>query len=220
MNFICEYCKKDFKFEASIAKHMCKEKYRFMQRDVQHVKLGFKLFNDWYKRAMGAKKNKTYEQFIASRYYAAFVRFSSYILDARVHAPERYLEWLIVNQIAVDRWNKDSVYNLYLTDENKKETPERAVERYVLHAQSWSEKTGNHWSEYWKQAGINTILHDIKMGKISPWILLSYTPAKNILTNMPNEMLNEVANTLDLTYWNRKIDVNKPTVKWIEEILQ
>jgi hypothetical protein len=198
---------------------MCRNKKRYLQRDEQHVKLGLKFFNDWYKRAMGAKKPKTYEEFMRSQYYGAFVRFGLYVLEARVLSPEKYLEWLIVTRANIDKWGTDSVYNAYLAEQSKKETAERAVERYVLHAEKWSEKTGNHWTEYWQKANINVIINDIKMGKISPWVILSYTPARDTLNELPGEMLNDVADTLDLAYWNRKIAVNKPTVKWIEEIL-
>ncbi len=219
MTFKCEYCGNSFKRESTLAKHMCKNKKRWLQRDEQHVKLGLKFFSDWYRRAMGAKKNKTYEEFMRSQYYGAFVRFGMYVLEARVLVPEKYLEWLIVNRVAVDKWATDTVYNKYLAHQNKKETAERAVERYVLHAEKWSEKTGFHWTEYWQKANINVIINDIKMGKISPWVILAYPPAKSVLEDMPADLLNEVANTLDIAYWNRKIAVNKPTVDWVKEIL-
>lgn len=219
MSFTCEYCKNSFKRESTIARHMCKNKRRAMQRDERHVKLALKFFNDWYKIAMGSRKTKTYEDFMRSQYYGAFVQFGLYVLDTRVLAPEKYLSWLIKNNVRVDAWNKDSVYNQYLTEQTKKETAERAVERYVLHASEWSDKTGYHWSDYWQQANLNVIINDIKMGKISPWVILSFTPAKDRLGLISVEMLGEIASTLDLTYWNRKVDVNKPTVKWIEEVL-
>lgn len=219
MTFKCEYCGNTYKRESTLAKHMCRNKKRYLQRDEQHVKLGLKFFNDWYKRAMGTKKQKTYEEFMRSQYYGAFVRFGLYVLEARVLAPEKYLEWLINNRTTIDKWGTDSVYNAYLAEQAKRETAERALERYVLHAEKWSEKTGRHWSRYWQEANINVIMHDIKMGRISPWVMLSYEPAKEVLEGLPGEMLNEIADTLDLPYWNRKIAVNKPTVQWIDELL-
>lgn len=219
MTFTCEYCNKSFKRESSIAKHMCKNKQRYLQRDQQHVKLGLKFFNDWYRIAMGSKKPKTYEEFMKSQYYGAFVRLGLYVLETRVLSPEKYLVWLITNKIKIDNWSKDSVYNKYLADQSKKETAERGLERFVLHAESWSEKTGHHWSAYWTEVGTNRMVYDIKMGKISPWVLLAYPPAKKRLEQLPVEMLSEVADTIDLDYWTRKIDVNKPTVSWIKDVL-
>lgn len=219
MSFRCDYCNREFKRESSLVKHLCVQKKRHLERDDQHVKLGLKFFNDWYKRAMGAKTDKAFSDFAKSRYYAAFVKFGLYVLESRVLAPERYLEWLIVQQVKLSDWHKDSVYNRYLSEQSKRETAERALERFVLHAESWSEKTGHHWSSYWKEVNVNRMVHDIKMGKISPWVLLSYPAAKERLEDLPNQMLNEVADTIDLSYWQRKIEVNKPTVQWIKEVL-
>jgi hypothetical protein len=219
MTYQCEYCSREFKRESSLVKHMCTQKKRHLDKDTQPARLGLKFFNDWYRRAMGAKTNRTYAEFAKSRYYSAFVRFGLYVMESRVLAPERYLEWLIVHQIKLENWSKDSVYNRYLADQSKKETVERALERFVLHAESWSEKTGNHWSRYWQEISMNRLIHDIKMGKISPWILLSYPPAKQRLEELPDELVTEVADTIDLAYWQRKIEVNKPTVKWIQEVM-
>ena len=215
----CEYCGKDFKRESSIAAHMCRDKKRWLQKDEQHVRLGLSFFNDWHRIAMGSNARKDYKAFMKSQYYGAFVRFGLYVLETRVIAPERYLEWLIKSQVAVDRWCKDSVYNQYLAEQSKRETAERALERFVLHADKWSERTGFHWTEYWDNVKPYTLVNDIKMGKISPWVFLGYSKAKAKLDGLPIELLSDIADTVDLSFWQRKIDVNRPTVVWIEEIL-
>lgn len=220
MTFRCEYCKQEFKRESTLYRHMCRDKKRWLQRDDQSVKLGLKMFNDWYRIAMGSKGTKDYAEFVKSRYYGAFVRFGLYILETRVLAPERYLRWLVEKKKPVDLWCKDSVYNEYLAEQSKRETAERALERFVLHAESWSERTGFHWSEYWRQVKPHVLVNDIKMGKISPWVFLGYSVAKERLEDLPGEMLNDIAETIDLPFWKRKIDVNRPTVEWIETILE
>jgi hypothetical protein len=219
MTFVCEYCGHGFKRESTIANHMCIQKKRVLQKESQPVRLGFKFFNDWYRIAMGVKTPKTYEAFTQSRYYASFVRFGIYVLETRVIAPERYLEWLIKGQVPVDRWCKDSVYNNYLAEQSKCESADRALERFVLHAERWAETPGRHWSEYWHSVSVYTLLNDIKMGKISPWIFLGYSKAKEKLDSLPLEMLNEIANTIDLPFWQKKISQNQSTVLWIEQIL-
>ena len=218
MTFRCDYCKKEFKAERTLTKHMCRNKKRYLQKDEQHVRLGLSFFNDWYKISMGHNGKKDYADFVKSNYYGAFVRFGMYILETRIFAPERYLSWLIKNQKPVDIWCKDSVYEAYLAEQTKKETAERALERFVIHAEEWSRRTGRHWSEYWDVVSPHVLVNDIKMGKISPWVFLGYNEAKEKLYDLPNEMLSDIAGTVDLSYWQRKIDVNKPTVEWLSLI--
>jgi hypothetical protein len=219
MTFKCGYCNKVFKLERTIAAHMCVNKKRYLQKDEQHVRLAHTFFNDWHRIAMGNNSQKDYKIFMKSQYYGAFVRFGLYVLEARVIAPERYLAWLIVNQKPVDIWCKDTIYNAYLAQQSKLETAERALERFVIHADLWSQRTGCHWSEYWSMVQPHTMVNDIKMGKISPWVFLGYNFARKQLEDLPGEMLNDVADTIDLAFWQRKIDVNKPTVKWISQML-
>lgn len=219
MSFKCEYCGKEYKLERTMAKHMCPNKKRYLQKDDQHVRLALQFFNDWYRISMGSNSKKDYTAFMKSQYYGAFVRFGLYVLEARVIAPDKYLSWLIKNQKPVDVWCKDSIYNTYLAEQSKKETAERALERFVLHADAWSERTGNHWTKYWEDIQLHVLVHDIKMGKISPWIFLGYGPAKDKLDALPTEMLIDVANTVDLSFWKRKLELNKPTVAWITTIL-
>lgn len=219
MTFRCEYCGSTFKRLRTIAAHMCRAKKRFLQKDEQHVRLGLKFFNDWYRIALGSNSQKDYKVFVKSQYYGAFVRFGLYVLETRVLAPERYLDWLIKHQKPVDVWCKDTVYNDYLAEQSKKETIERALERFVIHADAWSQRTGCHWSDYWIDVKPYTLVNDIKMGKVSPWIFLGYAPAKDKLNELPNELLTDIANTIDLAYWQRKITLNNPTVEWMADIL-
>jgi hypothetical protein len=219
MSFKCEYCGKSYKQERTIAAHMCRDKKRYLQKDEQHIKLGLTFFNEWYRIAMGHNGKKDYKAFMKSQYYGAFARFGLYVLEARVIAPDRYLSWLIVQQKPVDIWCKDSIYNEYLTEESKRETAERALERFVIHADKWSQRTGFHWTEYWNEVQVFSLVNDIKMGKISPWVFLSYNVAKQKLDELPVELLGEIADTIDLGFWQRKLTLNKPTVKWIDTVL-
>ena len=114
---------------------------------------------------MGSKKDKTYDEFAKSQYYSAFVKFGRYILDIRAVNPESYIRYLTTNKVKLDWWCKDSTYNKYLAEQSKTETPERAVERFVLLAQDWSQNTGNHWSDYFVVAPHHVIVQHIELGR-------------------------------------------------------
>lgn len=217
--YTCEYCKKGFKREGTLAVHMCERKRRALGKSEKHVVAGFNAYNYWYKLAMGSKKDKTYDEFAKSQYYSAFVKFGRYILDIRAVNPENYIRYLTTNKVKLDWWCKDSTYNKYLAEQSKTETPERAVERFVLLAQDWSQNTGNHWSDYFVVAPHHVIVQHIELGKISPWIIYSSDKAQHFIDNCPSDLLQKIAQTLDPAFWARKTKLFPDEVTWIRSII-
>ena len=217
--YTCDYCKKSFKRENSLAVHMCERKRRSLNQKEKHVVAGFNAYNFWYKLAMGSKVDKTYEDFSTSQYYSAFVKFGRYILDIRAVNPESYIRYLTTNKIKLDWWCRDSTYNKYLAEQSKTETAERAVERFVILAEEWSASTGNHWSDYFHKAPAHVIIQHIEMGKISPWIIYSSDMAQHFIDTCPSDMLQKIAATLDPNFWSRKIKLFPDEVNWIRSII-
>lgn len=215
----CDYCGKSFKRESTLAVHMCEPKRRALSRTEKHVVAGFNAYNYWYKLAMGSKKDKTYDEFAKSQYYSAFVKFGRYVLDIRAVNPESYIRWLTTNKIKLDTWSRDSVYNRYLVDHAKNETPERAVERFVLLAEEWSKRSGKHWNQYFDVAPAEVIVQHIELGKISPWVIYSSDKAQNFVESCPAELLQKIADTLDPGFWTRKTKLFPDDVKWIKETI-
>ena len=215
----CDYCGKSFKRESTLAVHMCEPKRRALSRTEKHVVAGFNAYNYWYKLAMGSKKDKTYDEFAKSQYYSAFVKFGRYVLDIRAVNPESYIRWLTTNKIKLDTWSRDSVYNRYLVDHAKNETPERAVERFVLLAEEWGKRSGKHWNQYFDVAPAEVIVQHIELGKISPWVIYSSDKAQNFVESCPAELLQKIADTLDPGFWTRKTKLFPDDVKWIKETI-
>ena len=72
--FTCNYCKKEFAKETSIAVHMCEPKRRRMEKDERGVQLGFQAYIKFYETMQGSARLKTFEDFAESAYYRAFVK--------------------------------------------------------------------------------------------------------------------------------------------------
>jgi hypothetical protein len=214
----CEYCKKTFARESSIITHVCQQKKRYLCKDNRIEKLAFTLFCNWNKIAIGSTKNMLINGFISSRYYNAFVSFAQYIIDVKVINPEEFLLWLIINKVKIDNWAKDSTYSKYLIEYSQRETPERAAERFVRHAEKWAASNNAQWHEYFTSASPNLIVHDITMGKISPWILLGVDQAKETLLDLPEELLDQVASTFDLVFWNRRVSNDRAGAEWLNGV--
>jgi hypothetical protein len=107
----CEFCKREFARESTVLKHICEYKNRWLAKDRQSSRIAFQSFVHFYKKNSASKKLKTYEEFIRSAYYAAFARFGSYCVDINALNINRYIDWLLENQVKIDSWCLDSTYN-------------------------------------------------------------------------------------------------------------
>ena len=75
----CEFCNGEFVRESTLMTHMCESKRRWMNKDLQGNRIAFQAWNEFYKKNTTNKKKKTYEDFIKSAYYTAFVKFGNYL---------------------------------------------------------------------------------------------------------------------------------------------
>jgi hypothetical protein len=169
--------------------------------------------------SLGKKHSIEYLDFIKSRYYTAFVKFGKFVNDANVTNWQTYLEWLIANQIPIDKWHKDSSYNASRKEVSKKETPERAVERFIILADKWASENNDHWSNYWSNASMNLIIFHIQSGKLSPWVLFGSNKAQEFLDKVPDELFPTIIESIDVEYWQRKTKVFKKELDWISELI-
>ena len=219
--FKCEFCGKTYTSEKWFARHAseCEQTARHMNKNLPHVMSALMLFNDWYRIAMGNKHTKTYECFRKSRYYDDFVKFALYAKEMHIKSPEQYLKWLIENQLPLSIWATDGTYNQYQAHMMKRESAERALERYVIHVTKWEQKTGHSWRDYWKKSSDDRILQDVQLGRISPWIIFGYVPASKRLESISDSYLNKIAESIDMEYWKRRIRTNRSTIDWIQQVM-
>jgi hypothetical protein len=103
---------------------------------------------------------------------------------------------------------------LFVRDHLKKETVDRALERFVEQAGKTS-----YFQLFWEMASGYLIADWVESGKISPWILLGSKRAQRALSNMPDECFARIANSVDAGYWGKKIEQNPHDVDWVREII-
>ena len=92
--YVCNYCGSGYVREKTLAAHMCEKKRRALQKDEKRVRYGFYAFGRFYKLSAGNKKEKTYEEFCASPYYNAFVKFGSFLNNVKPLYPEKYIDYV------------------------------------------------------------------------------------------------------------------------------
>jgi len=202
--FNCAHCGKSFMKERTLFAHMCEPKRRSMQKDEKRVQAGFMAFNRFYQLTQGAKKQKTYDEFCKSSYYNAFVKFGSFVNNVSPLYPDRFIDYVIKSGVKLDHWCRDELYETYLYDMIKTEPVESAVQRTIQNMMEWADHSQAQFNHYFNYVNLNRAVHDIKNGKISPWVILNSKSGKDMLNKFSDEQLDLIAPAFDLPYWLKK----------------
>ena len=176
---------------------MCEKKRRRLQKDEKRVQTGYYAFTRFYKISAGTKKEKTYEDFCASPYYNAFVKFGSFVTNVRPLYPEKYIDYVVTSGVKLDHWCRDALYEKYATELVLKESMETAMERSIQTMMDWSTEAEAPWNDYFRYASLNRVTRDIKDGKVSPWLILNCNSGKEMLSKFSDEQLGFVYEVIE-----------------------
>ena len=105
---------------------MCEKKRRHLQKDEKRVQLGLYAFQRFYEISMKGKKQKTYEEFCASPYYNAFVKFGSFVNNVKPLYPQKYVDYVVTSGVKLDHWCREEMYEKYAIELIRKEGAETA----------------------------------------------------------------------------------------------
>jgi hypothetical protein len=216
--FNCPHCGKSFMKEKTLYAHMCESKRRAMQRDEKRVQAGYMAFNKFFRMTQGARKDKSYDEFCKSPYYNAFVKFGSFINNAMPLYPEKFMDFVIKSGVKIDHWCRDELYDTYLFDMLKNEPVESAVQRSLQTMMEWGDVSQADFSHYFKYVNLNRSVHDIRNGKISPWLILNCRSGKDLLNKFNDEQLEMIGPALDLPSWVKKFKSAPADVILVKEI--
>ena len=198
----CEDCGNGYMREKTLAAHMCEKKRRALQKDEKRVRHGFYAFQRFYKLSAGTKKEKTYEDFCASPYYNAFVKFGSFLSNVKPLYPEKYIDYVVTSGVKLDHWCRDSLYEKYVLEFILKEDVTTALERSVQTMMEWAEQNEPAaWNHYFKYVSLNRAVWDIKDGKISPWLILNCVSGKEMLGKFNDEQLQMIYYVMTPEHW-------------------
>ncbi len=220
MSFECQFCNKSFKREKTLAVHLCEQKRRHINRDDKYVRLGFLAYNRFYEITQGSKTQKTYEHFAKSNYYTGFTKFGRHMLEINAIDPEKFIDFVITASIPLDSWCKDSVYESYIRELNKKETAERAVERGILLMEQWGREHDRPFNVFFREISRPRLIHWIKSGRISPWIIFNCDSGNAVIDKLTDDELNIINEYLEPTFWTRKFSTRKEDVDFVQMVLK
>ena len=214
----CKWCDKSFKSDRTLSAHMCIRKRRWADREMTHIRLGFRVFQMFYELSTTEAKVKTIEDFIRSPYYEGFVKFGRSCVVNEYLAPEQFAEWLITNGKKLADWHKDKLYDEFMLQYVKKETGLRALERSVIYLGQWSEETGKTIQDYFVTVTTARAVHDIRSAKISPWLLYLSCTGDQLLTRFNDEQVKMINHIIDAGFWMKVFKSNAEEVDAVQQI--
>jgi hypothetical protein len=197
---------------------MCEPKRRWLQKDEKRVQVGFYAFQRFYKLSAGHKKDKTYEDFVKSSFYNAFVKFGSFVNNVRPLYPDKYIDYVVTSNVKLDHWCREEMYEKYANELIRKEGVETALERSIQTMVTWAKDKESAYNHYFLYASSNRITWDIKDGKISPWLVLNCKSGKAALNKFSNEQLDMLAVVLDPSHWALRFKRQPKDVELVKQV--
>lgn len=222
MNYSCKYCGKSYVRESTLSAHLCELKRRWQQQTEPAVQIGLKSYLRFYEITQGSAKLKSYEDFVNSQFYLAFVKFGRYLTDIRAVNINSFIDWLLKNNKKIDHWCKDNVYTEWLIQYIKKESVQDALERSLKEMQEYAnieEKLAGNFDNYFRYGSSNRICRHISDGRISPWVVFNCSSGISWLNGINTEQLQMIMPMLDPDFWQQKFKDYVADTEWCKAIL-
>lgn len=219
VKFGCEFCKREFVKETTLFSHMCEYKHRWLEKDKHSNRVGFQAWLQFYQTNTISKKTKSYEDFIRSAYYTAFIKFGAYCVGVNAINISRFTDWLLKNQVKIDNWCTDTTYNKYLIEYLRGEDPFDAIHRSIETTIEWAEKDNILSKDYLRYGNTNRICQLICNGKISPWLLFQSNSGVNFLDTLTQDHVRMIFDYINPEQWALKFHREPENVREIKEIL-
>ena len=201
----CTYCGKEFAKARTLQVHLCEPKRRYLQRDEKWVVNAFMVFQRFYQIHQHNSKPKTYDDFVKSAYYNAFVKFGRFIMHINPLYPDKYIDYVLQSKVKLDHWSRDDLYEMYLIEALKKEPVEAALQRSIATMMDWATEQNAQWSDYFRLVNTNRAVAHIQQGKISPWLLLGCNAGKKMLKSLNDEQLQMIEKFINPSFWPSKL---------------
>lgn len=214
----CEYCEKKF-LTKNLPEHICVVKRRWLDRDLRVPTLGYKLYITYHGLTFRHAQTPTYLSFAQKAgYYNAFCDFARYLMDIEALDTKEFIRFLYRLKIPMKQWKHPIVYQEFLLHQSKNESSDRAVQRTMNLMKEWSIETGEPWNDFFRKVATPRATLWIKLGRISPWVLLTTDSGRSLLDRLSDEQRSIMEKSIDFEFWGRKLEENAEAVGLIAAV--
>lgn len=220
VKFSCEFCNRSFMKEITVLRHICEYKHRWLEKDKQGNRIGFQTWLQFYTKNSTSKKNRTYQEFIKSAYYTAFAKFGTHCVNIGALNVSRFTDWLLREQIKIDQWCHDSIYNKYLIDYLKVENPLDAIARSIETTITLAPEENLRPGDYLRYTHPNKVCYQITLGKVSPWMLYQSESGTTFLSTLNTDHVKIINDYINPEQWAIKFKRDPESAKQVKELLK
>jgi hypothetical protein len=165
-------------------------------------------------------KKQSFKEFMESRYYIAFMKFARHLIALNVLEPNKFIDYVIKNNLPLANWTNDIVYETYINDLLRCEAPESALARNIELMQKWSQQSGELWYDFFRKISPTQAAAWIQAGRISPWVLYNADSADILLDRCGPEQLSIIQKYAKVPQWKIRFIQNKESADWIRDTLR
>lgn len=215
----CEHCGRTFQRDNSLAKHLCEQKRRWLDRERPANRIALAAWQQYYRTCHPNKRNLDYASFQKSAYYSAFVKFGGYCVDIRAVNPSAYVSHLIRARTPLDNWTSDKNYTGYLVEYLRVEDALEAVRRSMDTMLTLSQDENIVLRDVLRFVNSNKICHLIVSGHISPWVLYNSDAGLEFLRNLNADQTALILDYIDPERWQIKFMRDSQGVEQVKSLL-
>jgi hypothetical protein len=217
----CQFCGKQLTSERRLLSHKCKVKTRYLQRDDKAVRYCFTAYQKFYARSMRRRTPPDYDNFAKSTMYNEFVAFGKHIIALNAINPLTFIDFLLLAQVDLRDWTRQSVYQRYVIEMAKNEPPLEALERNLMLMQEWAlQHPPAELRDFFRQIEPALAVLWIESGRISPWILLTANSTGELQKRLTPEQRAYIDQLVDGTFWSLKLQRHEAEVADMREVLE
>ena len=207
MSHKCRYCGRSFVRETTLSSHVCERKRRFQQEREIGVQWGLRAYVLFYQTTQSGKA-RSYEDFVDSNYYTAFVRFGRHCHSIHCVNFANYTQWLLKNNKKIDHWCSDALYAEWLFDylrrESVKDALERSMETMIDYMHEHPEYR-NGYRDYFRLVNENRICYHLSTGRISMWAVYNCESGQEFLGRLTQDQITSIMTFIDPDFWQSKL---------------
>lgn len=221
--FSCEFCKREYVKEISLINHSCEKKQRWFAKDEAYSRTAFIAWNRFHELNTPSRKTNppnAYKDFIDSQYYNGFIKFGKHIRDIGAIEPAKFIDYVIKNNLPLDKWTNEFVYEQYVRELTKQETPDNALMRNIMLMKEWHMQTGELWYDFFRKVNTNQAMSWIKNGRLSPWVIYNVDSANEFFIRCTTEQVNMITKYAPIGLWKLKFDKDQESCDFIRTTLQ